>query len=86
MSFSVGDRVRFLNETGEGVIVEIHSDSSVLIEDEDGFEKLYKTSELVEIKNLDSYQLNNRKSDNDINAKIQSLKTQKNNDLFKREV
>ena len=84
MSFSVGDRVRFLNEIGEGVIVEIHSDSSVKIEDENGFEKLYKTSELVEIKNLDSYQLNNRKSDNDINAKIQSLENEKNNDLFKR--
>ena len=45
MSFSVGDRVRFLNEIGEGVIVEIHSDSSVKIEDENGFEKLYKTSD-----------------------------------------
>lgn len=84
MSFSVGDKVRFLNDTGEGIVVEICSDSSILIEDEDGFEQLYKTSDIVEIKNLDSYQLNNRKSDDDINAKIQSLKKQKNDGLFKR--
>lgn len=84
MSLSVGDKVRFLNETGEGVIVKIISDSNILIENQDGFEQSYKLNELVATKSVDSYQLDNRQTDNDIYAKIKSHENNKKELLFSR--
>ena len=84
MSFSVGDKVRFLNETGEGVIVKVVSISTMLIENQDGFEQLYELNELVATKNVDSYQLDNRQAENAITAKINSNENDKNELLFRR--
>ena len=42
----VGDRVKFLNEVGEGVVVELKG-SVVVVEDENGFDNEYPTSELL---------------------------------------
>jgi DNA-nicking Smr family endonuclease len=84
VSFSVGDKVRFLNETGEGVIVKVISTSTMLIENQDGFEQLYKLNELVATKTVDSYQLDNRQTENEISLKINSQEKDKNELLFNR--
>ena len=46
MQIKVGDRVKFLNEVGEGVVVELKG-SMVVVEDENGFDNEYPTSELL---------------------------------------
>ena len=46
MQIKVGDRVKFLNEVGEGVVVELKG-SVVVVEDENGFDNEYPTSELL---------------------------------------
>ena len=47
MNCKIGDRVRFLNETGGGTIVRITSATMVCIEDEDGFEIPVRAADLV---------------------------------------
>lgn len=46
MVFKVGDRVAYLNSTGEGKVLEIKGDE-ILVEDENGFSDWYHSSELV---------------------------------------
>lgn len=45
--FKIGDTVKFLNETGGGVVRRIIDPTMVLVETEDGFEVPYLTSELL---------------------------------------
>ena len=47
MQFNTGDKVRFLNETGSGVVKSVLSNGKILVEIEDGFEIPYYASELV---------------------------------------
>lgn len=49
MLFKIGERVKFLSDTGEGTVTSILDDHNVLIEDETGFENKYPVSELVKI-------------------------------------
>ncbi len=49
MKFKVGDRVKFLNENGGGVVSKIISPSMVNIAIEDGFEIPILTSEILKI-------------------------------------
>lgn len=51
MDFQNGDKVRFLNEVGEGVIINIANDQA-LVETEDGFEYWVQLSELVPNRSL----------------------------------
>ena len=44
----VGDRVKFLNNVGEGVVLEIKGDIFV-VEDEDGFDREYKSNDLINV-------------------------------------
>ena len=44
----IGDRVKFLNDVGEGVVLELKGAIAV-IEDEDGFEREYHIKELVSV-------------------------------------
>ena len=44
----VGDRVKFLNDVGEGVVLEIKGDIFV-VEDEDGFDREYKSNDLINV-------------------------------------
>jgi hypothetical protein len=46
-TFSEGDEVRFLTETGSGIIRKIKADGTVMVETEDGFEMPYAISQLV---------------------------------------
>lgn len=47
MKFSVGDKVKFLDQVGEGTVVKILSDSLVMITDSDGFDYEVNASELI---------------------------------------
>jgi hypothetical protein len=47
MKFHKGDKVRFLNDTGEGVVTKILSSEMVMVEIEDGFEYEYPAEQLV---------------------------------------
>lgn len=49
MKLRIGDKVRFLNETGEGKVSRIKDKNTVYVEMADGFEIPYLTSQLVPI-------------------------------------
>jgi len=49
MKLRIGDKVRFLNEVGEGVVSRIKDHASVYVEMADGFEIPYQVSQLVPI-------------------------------------
>jgi hypothetical protein len=51
MKFKIGDKVRFLNEKGEGIITKIINKNSVGVTIEDGFELPFLISELVSVFN-----------------------------------
>ena len=42
-----GDKVRFLNEVGGGVVIDVFSDGTATVEGEDGFDMKYKLTELM---------------------------------------
>jgi len=42
-----GDKVRFLNEVGGGIVIEVLSDGTATVEGEDGFDMRYKLTELM---------------------------------------
>lgn len=47
MHYKTGDKVRFLNEIGSGVVKSVLSNGKILVETEEGFDISYYTSELV---------------------------------------
>lgn len=49
MILNKGDKVKFINETGEAVVVELLDDQEVVLETEDGFEIKYPMSELIKV-------------------------------------
>ena len=49
MKLRIGDKVRFLNEIGEGVVVRIKDKSTVIVEMADGFEIPFASNQLVPI-------------------------------------
>ena len=48
----VGDRVKFLNDLGEGVVLEI-KDDILVVEDENGFNREYKSNNLINVGTAD---------------------------------
>ena len=55
MKFNIGDRVRFLNEKGGGVVSKILSSSMVNVAIEDGFEIPTRISELIPMDDISDY-------------------------------
>lgn len=54
MSFKKGDKVIFVNDTGRGKVLDVFSDGSLLVEDENGFDyKVKATQVMKEQGNLD---------------------------------
>ncbi len=47
MAFSKGDRVIFINDTGRGKVLDVFSDGSLLVEDENGFDYKMKANEVM---------------------------------------
>jgi len=46
-NFSIGDKVSFVNETGYGFVSRINPNGTVMVEDEDEFEREYAAGELI---------------------------------------
>lgn len=53
MQFRKGDKVRFLNETGEATVVRLLSNGQVLVETSEGFEYPYPAAQLVPVKPIE---------------------------------
>jgi len=70
MIFKIGDRVKFLNEVGEGVIVKIKSAVEVEIETEDGFSIPYLTKNLI--KKTGETQADDNVEDNEISEEFRN--------------
>lgn len=49
MKLRIGDKVRFLNEVGEGIVSRIKDSNTVFVEMQDGFEIPYQVKQLVPI-------------------------------------
>lgn len=58
MKLKVGDKVRFLDDVGEGVITEITS-AIAIVEDEHGFDKKYNLNQLVKASRNEDYSIDN---------------------------
>ncbi|MBN2520534.1 MAG: DUF2027 domain-containing protein [Bacteroidales bacterium] len=72
MKFKIGDKVKFLNDVGEGIVKKIVSESLVNVEIEDGFEVPTLVSELVKIQDGEDISQNIEFSDNEnFNEKIE---------------
>jgi len=72
MKLRIGDKVRFLNETGDGIVSRIKDKQTVFVEMQDGFEIPYLVNQLVPIhteliidKNADNIELNPDDQTND---------------------
>ena len=50
-NIAIGDKVRFLNDVGEGTVTKILDATHVMVEDEDGFEFQHSVRELILIHN-----------------------------------
>ena len=53
MEFSIGEKVAFLYEVGEGIIRKMIDSKSYMVEDDAGFERTFQENELVKIHGRD---------------------------------
>lgn len=70
--FSVGDKVAVLNDTISGVVIRVQQRKCV-IEDQDGFERIYPFTNLVICKPSVDYKLSDRETEKQILNKINSI-------------
>ena len=85
MQFKVGDKVRFLNEVGEGKVIEILSANNVLVENQDGFDYQYAITDLVSTAPKEDYKLEGLEHVESVNEKIKSeSNTRKIEELHKK--
>lgn len=54
MDLKVGDKVRFLNDVGEGRVMSIKDEKTVIIQDTSGFDYEYAVAELLKVENKDA--------------------------------
>ena len=52
-AIEIGDKVRFLNEVGEGTVTQILRGTLLMVEDQNGFEFQHERGELILIGNLE---------------------------------
>ena len=84
MNFKIGDKVRFLNSDGHGIITKILDLERVELENNFGFQEEYKISELVSERKQEDYQTENLAFDQEIKSKLNSEKTNNKNFDLKR--
>lgn len=84
MNFKIGDKVRFLNSDGHGIITKILDLERVELENNYGFIEKYKISELVPERKQEDYQTENLAFDQEIKSKLNSEKTNNKNFDLKR--
>lgn len=82
MQFNVGDRIRFLNEVGEGVITKIVSSKVVIAKCQDGFENQYTTDEIVLAVSQEEYKLEGLEHVESVIEKINSENKIKQDEIF----
>jgi dsDNA-specific endonuclease/ATPase MutS2 len=75
MNFKIGDKVRFLNEKGEGIVSKLINKTTVGVTVEDGFEIPYQTSGLLLLQNEISTEMDvNNENTAAISTEIKSNK------------
>ena len=79
MNFKIGDKVRFLNSDGHGIIIKILDSERVELENNFGFQEEYKISEIVPERNQEDYETENLAFDNEVKSKINAEKINKKN-------
>lgn len=84
MNLKIGDKVRFLNSDGHGIITKILDLERVELENNFGFLEEYKISELVPERKQEDYQTENLAFDKEIKSKINAEKTNNKNFDLKR--
>ena len=84
MNFKIGDKVRFLNSDGHGIITKILDLERVELENNYGFLEECKISELVSERKQEDYQTENLAFDQEIKSKLNSEKTNNKNFDLKR--
>ena len=66
MSFQVGDKVRFLNADGVGVITKVIDSIKVEVENEYGYEEIYNINEIVSDRSEEDNKTENSAFDEEI--------------------
>ena len=84
MNFKIGDKVRFLNSDGHGIITKILDLERIELENNYGFLEEYKIYELVPERKQEDYQTENLAFDQEIKSKLNSEKTNNKNFDLKR--
>ena len=84
MNFKIGDKVRFLNSDGHGIITKILDLERVELENNYGFLEEYKIYELVPERKQEDYETENLAFDQEIKSKLNSEKTNNKNFDLKR--
>ena len=84
MNFKIGDKVRFLNSDGHGIIIKILDSQRVELENNFGFQEEYKISEIVPERNQEDYETENLAFDDEVKSKINAEKINKKNFDLKR--
>lgn len=84
MNFKIGDKVRFLNSDGHGIIIKILDSERVELENNFGFQEEYKISDIVSERNQEDYETENLAFDDEVKSKINAEKTNKKNFDLKR--
>ena len=74
MNFKIGDKVRFLNSDGHGIITKILDLERVELENNFGFQEEYKVSEIVPESKQEDYKTENLSFDHEIKYKINAEK------------
>ncbi len=84
-NFKIGDKVRFLNADGFGVVTKIINNQEVEIENDFGFEEVFEIKELVPERKKEDYQTDNLAFNKQLNSKIYSeINNQRSYDLEKK--
>jgi len=87
MEFKIGDRVKFLNDSGEGTVKSFTSPGFVMVEDKDGFAYEHPVSELVYVgnwnKEYDKYETSQPDIMDVVERNLDKNVAKKANDQFK---
>jgi len=83
MNFNIGDKVRFLNDVGGGVVSKVIDDQTVMIIDEDGFDNEYPISQLVKEAG-EEYELDTREADKEIRKKLNTEQRAKQDEALSK--
>ena len=84
--FKVGDKVRFLNAEGHGVITKILDDNNVELENEYGFDEVFNIKELVGDRKKEDYQTDNLSFSNEVNQKLKADQIAKDSSALQKKL